>query len=352
MKISHLISIFLLVIISCKQELKESTLSTDNELKFITKVELNKTQGKIEINSGGKKVVFNENELPLKTAMVIPTSAIAYMDQLNLTEKITGISQPGEARWGHAQEKSIYDPCPEGWRVPDIMGAYENGKGSTPWFNGKKLSSNQGSPQPIGSHYGGQFVSQNNKAVGWFFNDNNYKIGHFPTTGIIGRFSPSVIGGTNLSQAVTGVWTASLTQQMKGFALAMTIGKLTDQNHRMISTGNISPAHGLNVRCAKDERRYMGDLGEDYFDMDVRDFSNAQQLSDLKIYPNPVVSDLNISIDKNYELSIFDLTGRIVIKKTFEQKKANLSDLPKGVYIALITDPKSKETSTYKIVKN
>lgn len=94
MKISYLFSIFFFALISCKQELKKSKLSTDNELKFITIVELNKTQGKIEIISGGKKVVFNENELPLKTAMVIPTSAIAYMDQLNLTEKITGISQP------------------------------------------------------------------------------------------------------------------------------------------------------------------------------------------------------------------------------------------------------------------
>lgn len=265
---------------------------------------------------------------------------------------VSGELAMAESRWGHAQRKSVYDPCPAGWRVPDIMGVYENGKGSSPFFNGKKLSSNQGIPNYIGSHYGGQFFSHDNKAIGWFFNDPDYQIGQFPTTGIIGKFSPSEIGGFNLNQSITGIWTAALTQQMKGFALGMTIGKLTDQNHRMISTGNVSPAQGLNVRCAKDERRYTGDLGEDYFEMDIRDFSNAQQLSDLKIYPNPVVSDLNISIDKNYELSIFDLTGRIVMKKTFEQKKANLSDLPKGVYIALITDPKSKETSTYKIVKN
>lgn len=94
MKISYIFSIFFLVLISCKQDLKESKLQTENELKFITKIELKKNQGKIEVISGGKTVVFKENELPLKTAMVIPTSAIAYLDQLNLTEKITGISQP------------------------------------------------------------------------------------------------------------------------------------------------------------------------------------------------------------------------------------------------------------------
>lgn len=94
MKISHLISVFFLVLISCKQDSKESKLAIDNELKFISKIELKSNQEKIEIISGGKSVIFSEKELPLKTAMVIPTSAIAYLDQLNLTEKLTGISQP------------------------------------------------------------------------------------------------------------------------------------------------------------------------------------------------------------------------------------------------------------------
>lgn len=257
-----------------------------------------------------------------------------------------------EYRWGKAQRKSVYDPCPQDWRIPDVMGAYENGKGSSPWFNGKKLGSNQGSPQLIGSHYGGQFFQYNDKAVGWFFNDSDYQIGHFPTTGIIGKFSPSEVGGINVSQAITGIWTASLTQQMKGFALAMSVGKVSDSNHRMISTGNISPANGLNVRCAKDERRYTADIGEDYFEMDVRDFSNSQHLNDTKFYPNPVESELFSSIDKNYGISIFDLTGRIVKKTIFNQKKADLSDLPEGIYIALITDPENQSVMTLKMVKN
>lgn len=94
MKTSHFISILFFILISCKQDLKKSNVESDNDLKFITKIELKKNQGKIEINSGGKIIYFQENELPLKTAMVIPTSAIAYMKELNLTEKITGISQP------------------------------------------------------------------------------------------------------------------------------------------------------------------------------------------------------------------------------------------------------------------
>ena len=94
MKISYLIPILFLFVISCKQDLKESKIKSSNDLKFISKFELKDNQGEIEIKSGGKSVSFSQNELPLKTAMVIPTSAIAYMEELNLTEKVTGISQP------------------------------------------------------------------------------------------------------------------------------------------------------------------------------------------------------------------------------------------------------------------
>lgn len=94
MKIYYFISILFLFIISCKQDLKQSNIQSENDLKFITKIELQKNEKKIEIKSGGKSVSFNQNELPLKSAMVIPTSALAYLEELNLTEKVTGISQP------------------------------------------------------------------------------------------------------------------------------------------------------------------------------------------------------------------------------------------------------------------
>lgn len=94
MKIIHFFFISFLILASCKQEIKNSNVKSKSEFEFISKIELKKNQGKIEIISGGKSIVFNEKDLPLKTAMVIPTSAIAYLDELNLTDKITGISQP------------------------------------------------------------------------------------------------------------------------------------------------------------------------------------------------------------------------------------------------------------------
>lgn len=256
-----------------------------------------------------------------------------------------------QERWGHGSRKSVFDPCPQGWRVPDTFKVYENGKGSSPWYNGKKLGSNQGFPNYIGSHYGGEFFSLNNHSVGWYFTDPDYQIGYFPATGIIGKFSPSEVGGLNPNQAITGIWTAAMTQQMKGYALAMTMGILTDSDHRVISAGNISPAYGLNVRCAKDERRYTGDLGNDYFELNIRDFDNLNSNNEIRVFPNPVGDFLHVSSDKNYQINIYDTTGRLIRKTNFENKKINVSDLGKGIYIGLITNPDTLKTIAIKIIK-
>ena len=94
MKISLILSAFLFVFISCKQDVAKSNSPAQSEFKFISKIDLNENPDGFELISGGKSISFKEKELPLKSAMVIPTSAIAYLDELNLTDKITGISQP------------------------------------------------------------------------------------------------------------------------------------------------------------------------------------------------------------------------------------------------------------------
>lgn len=276
---------------------------------------------------------------------------LLYKGTTNSSDWVSGEMAVAADRWGHATKKSEFDPCPKDWRVPDTFKVYENGKGNSPWFNGKKLGSTQGTPHYLFSHYGGQFKHHENKAMGWYFNDPDYQIGHFPTTGIIGKTTPGQIGGTSVAQAQTGVWTAALTQQLKGHALAMQMGVLVEADHRVISTGNISPSYGLNVRCARDEHRYTGDLGEDYFDMSVRDIASFQDGKEVNFYPNPVQDYWHTTSSKDYAIEIYNLEGKLVWKGKFDNQKVNLQQLPKGIYIAILTTESDEKILQQKIIK-
>jgi len=95
MKIVPFCFLFLILIFSCNpKETNSDILKPQSESKYITKVNWKETTDSLMIEAGGEKLIFERKELPLSSAMVIPTSAIAYMDELNLTDKITGISQP------------------------------------------------------------------------------------------------------------------------------------------------------------------------------------------------------------------------------------------------------------------
>lgn len=87
--------LLILTILSCKEGNNSKSLTDkQNYLVFAEKIDLKIHSDSVEVTSGGSIVYFSKKDLPLKTAMVIPTSALAYLEELNLTEKVTGISQP------------------------------------------------------------------------------------------------------------------------------------------------------------------------------------------------------------------------------------------------------------------
>jgi iron complex transport system substrate-binding protein len=86
--------VFSALILACKQDTKLGTIeNSEKNFEFITNLELKETAERIEIHSGGEIVAFPTEELPLKSAMIVPTSVIAYMNELELIDKISGISQ-------------------------------------------------------------------------------------------------------------------------------------------------------------------------------------------------------------------------------------------------------------------
>src|SRR5690625_4636473 len=226
-------------------------------------------------------------------------------------------------RWGHATEKSPFDPCPEGWRVPDVSWVLlrTSGKGTSPWYFGNNGADgvDQRDYYNISTSYGGGTVKVNSKSAGWIFNSNQYTIGNFPKTGIRGE-----LGGMEISET-TGVWTAAMSDYMTGYALGMQFNK---ESYMRTATG-VYPQAAMNVRCSKDVPRYVADRSDL---LNTEEFV-IEEGESILVYPNPVHDFLNIHSQKDLEYSLFDINGKLIRSEKTKNNRIEFSQLPKGVYI-------------------
>lgn len=234
-------------------------------------------------------------------------------------------------RWGHASKKSPFDPCPEGWRVPDytVVLLRTSGKGSSPWYFGN--DGNNGVDQRdyynIVSTYGGQKINVNGNRAGWKFDNSNFGIGNFPNTGIKGE-----LGNKGITTSTTGVWTAAMSDYMVGYALGMQLQENGQNDYLRTGTG-VYPQAGMNVRCASDDVRYNADrrnLNEEIIATDDDEV--------LMIYPNPISDYLNLNSDQKISYIIYNLNGNMVGKGQTQNQRIDFSYLPKGIYILVLNE--------------
>ena len=68
------------------------------------------------------------------------------------------------------------------------------------------------------------------------------------------------------------------------------------------------------------------------------------------LYPNPTNSQLSLNSDQNYKIEVYDLNGRKVMETT--GNKLNMSVLSNATYLVKAFDKLTKETNTYRVVKN
>ena len=83
---------------------------------------------------------------------------------------------------------------------------------------------------------------------------------------------------------------------------------------------------------------------------------NYTGLQGVNIYPNPVQTDLNISLPEyqNYEIYLYDLNGKQLINTIIEddnQTKLDLSTQKTGVYMLIVIDRNQQKRGIYKIQK-
>ncbi len=79
-------------------------------------------------------------------------------------------------------------------------------------------------------------------------------------------------------------------------------------------------------------------------------------LNGLRIYPNPVKDNLQIHLPQtgNYEVYIFDLTGKEIFNRNIEdsdEAQYNIADFKTGVYLLIIADRTNKLAATVKLQK-
>ncbi|MFC6267001.1 T9SS type A sorting domain-containing protein [Frigoriflavimonas asaccharolytica] len=300
----------------------------------------------------------------------------------NLQNNIDWISNKSNSfqeRWGHGEKKSPFDPCPQGWRIPDVSFAYLTGNtneliddgqyGNSPWYFGNifrenktlqgvsvlRYGLNQTTEYNIGGtntlKYNGFQILRNseNKRYGWVFNTFDYNIGNFPATGYraLGNNPNMDLIGYN-----TAVWSASLGDQNYGRAIALEISTGSAAANSNLKTGTgIIPQGAIPCRCAKIQYdadgeeigRYDPDAMPQGGTLGIATIKNSIESpeEDITLFPNPTKNILKIASKsgiKNFDFKIFDQTGRFIKSGKLIDSVLDVSFLPKGVYHFIINN--------------
>lgn len=252
-------------------------------------------------------------------------------------------------RWGHATKKSIYDPCPEGWRVPDYGFKYPIG---SPWAKADLITINDDlsviASEKLSDYKAGRIYVRDGykitKALTFF--DPKYKLGYLPATGSR-RYIEN--RGANMYDYIyaASIWSSTVTNEYSGYVFGLD----AYDNYYDINNA-VSPSIARNIVCAKDELRFT----KEYFDkIDQNDSDEDDDLkipdvekntNDVNFYPNPILNILNANTDVQGEVKIYNMNGSKILQSKFVNKQMNLSDLKPGIYVMVLSNGKS-----YKIIK-
>ncbi|MBL1221972.1 T9SS type A sorting domain-containing protein [Chryseobacterium sp. L7] len=296
-------------------------------------------------------------------------------------------------RWGHATEKSSYDPCPAGWRVADlesvstgiILGNFIS-KGNTPWFYNAQFNTAYGiDPGQIAAvvkyetydpakynYVGGTlyayFSGKGTVAYGYTLNRPEYNIGLFPNMGIRGFNGGNTMDASVLPYAAgsglktfqySGIWT-SAHQGSGGTSVGMLFKQTANANtglYYLTPTFGFRPQAAMSCRCA--EIKYdangneIGRYEPDAIPVPPNALAKAKNIlakavieekvvqNKLEFFPNPVKSMLYIKGNdksKDYYYQIYNLSGQMIKTGKFENGHTDLSSLISGAYLVRIND--------------
>lgn len=328
-------------------------------------------------------------------------SVFMYQSAAASKDWISGENGLASERWGHATEKSPYDPCPEGWRIPDVQGIADGGvnispgflayaKGNSPWYyhanfiqNNKNVYgldpsdmntfvSNEAFSASKLNYLGGYVKSvppagqgRVNVRYGFIFNKPEYNIGNFPNNGIRGfgggnALTASQAGtfGADENFKLSGVWTAALRGDNSiGILFNTEISQVSHDVKMYFFTPSFSfrPQSAMSCRCAKIQYDADGKEIPRYepFAIPVpknavqkavnifaeKEIEKIQKDNKLILFPNPVKNTLYINADdKDYYFQIYNLSGQLIKEGKFENRQTDVSSLISGAYLVRINN--------------
>ncbi len=266
-------------------------------------------------------------------------------------------------RWGLGGNKSVFDPCPNGWRIPETVTGLIK---SSPWSlknNPEYVTYSSKEGQPVGNFekgYYGSVISHllspgtsiYGKTVGFVFNNSEYNTGNYPKGYIRGK--RSVLYKDGLSSIInpalgSGIWYANLHEIFTGRGTYMHFDHFS---RILVKYTNVDPYAAMNCRCIKQEDNGVsrGPLpgipvsrnatyeAKAYFTQEAvqEDIKNEK----LVLYPNPVKDILNIEVNdsKDYYYQIYNLSGQLVKEGKFQNKQTDISSLKTGYYLIRVNN--------------
>ena len=288
----------------------------------------------------------------------------------NGTDWLAGEPNSAPDRWGHGGEKSPFDPCPEGWRIPDLTSvslvSFQD-FGQTPWY---KKDKNIATSYSAITDYAGARVRNpsTTSTIGYMFINASYVTGNYPNSGsrgfrsVVGNQAPQGTFGS-INYQYPGVWTGALVSNYMGRAVNILFDATSTANRFIAFHDNNDPYFGMSCRCVKMKYNAEGQEegpvpGAQIMTLSVNKFPevlNTQDLKELKdtkinLYPSPVKDMLYINAvqDRDYSYQIYNLSGQLVKSGKFENGKTNVSSLTSGVYLIRINNSEA----VMKIIKH
>ncbi len=277
-------------------------------------------------------------------------------------------------RWGWGTKKSVFDPCPKGWRIPDpVSGAASSSvtnTKTTPWsFKNNNEASNTAIANTEAGYFG---VTVNTGAYGttkgFMFNNSTYNLGNYPKGYIRGQrnvtypnFNINHDLSSYNSKSLSGIWYSTLTTNFYGRGSYLGFDRF---GRMQVSNTDIDPYTAMNCRCVKQEDVDGGKERGPLPTIPVMPNNNKQATNTLMqsevfakvnsdkvvVYPNPVSNLLYLDAKdaEDYYYQIYNMSGQLIKQSKFDNKRTDLSSLPSGVYFIRINDSEQM----VKIIKN